>query len=159
MLLLSSLPCIIRCAEFLKFFSEMTLRRSDGYLDVDWEEGRGYFNVVRKQILENEVKLKIPSKYALSVCKYSHDTITASIVDDFKYKGVIIQALKRIQEEIPQSMILAIRMLTAWKVEGTIPEVDSEEDRIFFATVLRYYSQLKFDTFSMWTNPQVEYYK
>lgn len=56
-------------------------------------------------------------------------------------------------------MILAIRLLTAWKVFGTLPEADSDDDRYFFSLILKYYSELKFDVYSIWTPEEKQYYK
>ena len=65
--------------------------------------------------------------------------------------------------EVPQHMILGMRMLIAWKEQGTIPlrELETgstQEDEKFMHMVLSYYSQIKNDDFALWTNEQVSYY-
>lgn len=64
---------------------------------------------------------------------------------------------------INQHLILAIRLLTAWKEFATIPMAEmwhgTPEDEQFMNVIMAYYHGLTMDDFASWTPEQVAYYK
>ena len=69
--------------------------------------------------------------------------------EEFKYKKELMLAieslnLSNMELEIPQTMILGVRIMLSWKLYGTIPKNEmykgTEEDEYFMHMMLSYYS-------------------
>jgi hypothetical protein len=94
-----------------------------------------------KDIAYKEFMLHVPSKYILQV--YS----------PFKYKAFFQQAMQRLESiqtgveaDVPQNMVLAMKLLVSWKLYRTIPWCEMMEsnflieDLEFMNVVLSYYA-------------------
>ncbi|TNV80104.1 hypothetical protein FGO68_gene10585 [Halteria grandinella] len=147
--------------DFFDFFTQQVKKYSDGKLSLSHSQEKGFQIIAESEIRAGEFFLFLPVKYILQV------------FSNFQYKGYIINAIKNLnrnkgqKNDIPQTLVLALRILIGWKQYGTIPWCEmgnhkkdgTVEDMWFMNKMMSYYSQLKLDDFHSWTYPQVQYYK
>jgi hypothetical protein len=68
---------------------------------------------------------------------------------------VIVDAARGL--EVPQQLLLAVRLLVAWKEHRAIKDADCPER--FTHMLLSYYNQLQTDDLPTWTASEIAYYK
>jgi hypothetical protein len=151
--------------EYLEFFQREVRRHSEGALDCQWSNELGFHTVALREIGHRQFFIWLPAKYVLTVWS------------DFKYKPLISETIRAMTADpafahfqVPQHLILAIRLLSSFKEYGTVPreemnfglvhegEEATEEDELFMNKILAYYAQLPLDDFAVWTPEDIAYY-